>query len=240
MNERCDGPVHGVIFDKDGTLFDFQTSWGRWADAFLSDLSSGDTALKAVLAKVIMLDLETLRFDPKSFVIAGTPDEIAAELSPHLPANLQGQDLVARMNEAAASAEMVEAVPLAPFLQQLRAQGLRLGVATNDAEGPARAHLAASGVEQAFDFIVGFDSGFGGKPAPGQLIGFSKAMGLAPETIAMVGDSTHDLIAGRSAGMKTVGVLTGTALAADLEPFADVILPDIGHLPKWLGIGAQS
>ena len=49
----------------------------------------------------------------------------------------------------------------------------------------------------------------------------------------MVGDSTHDLIAGRAAGMQTVGVLTGMA-EAELAPLADAVLPDIGHLPDWL------
>lgn len=50
----------------------------------------------------------------------------------------------------------------------------------------------------------------------------------------MVGDSTHDLIAGRAAGMVTVAVLTGMADAATLSPHADVVLPHIGHLPEWL------
>jgi phosphoglycolate phosphatase len=50
----------------------------------------------------------------------------------------------------------------------------------------------------------------------------------------MVGDSRHDLQAGRSAGMRTVAVLTGIATARDLEGLADVILPDIGAIPGWL------
>ena len=50
----------------------------------------------------------------------------------------------------------------------------------------------------------------------------------------MVGDSTHDLRAGRAAGMQTVGVLTGTSLADELWPLADAVLPDIGHLPAWV------
>jgi len=29
-------------------------------------------------------------------------------------------------------------------------------------------------------------------------------------------------------------VLTGTAIASDLAPLADIVLPDIGHLPDWL------
>jgi phosphoglycolate phosphatase len=31
-----------------------------------------------------------------------------------------------------------------------------------------------------------------------------------------------------------VGVLTGTASRADLESLADIVLPDIGHIPAWL------
>jgi hypothetical protein len=55
-----------------------------------------------------------------------------------------------------------------------------------------------------------------------------------PETVLMVGDSLHDLKAGRAAGMRTAGVLTGIAAAEDLAPFADVVLPDIGLCPRWL------
>ena len=50
----------------------------------------------------------------------------------------------------------------------------------------------------------------------------------------MVGDSTHDLHSGRDAGMLTVAVLTGVAREDELAPHADIVLPDIGHLPGWL------
>ena len=107
-------------------------------------------------------------------------------------------------------------------------------MATNDAEAPARAHLGSAGVEDLFDFVAGYDSGFGGKPEPGQCLAFADAVGLDPEHVIMVGDSTHDLHAGQAAGMRTVAVLTGMAPGAELAPFADVVLPDIGHLPAWI------
>ena len=47
----------------------------------------------------------------------------------------------------------------------------------------------------------------------------------------MVGDSTHDLMAGRAAGMPTIGVLTGMAGAATLAPYADIVLSNIGEIP---------
>jgi len=65
-------------------------------------------------------------------------------------------------------------------------------------------------------------------------LAFTRALGLDPARVAMVGDSRHDLVAGRAAGMRTVGVLTGLAGSADLAPLADVVLADIGALPGWL------
>ena len=50
----------------------------------------------------------------------------------------------------------------------------------------------------------------------------------------MVGDSTHDLLAGQAAGMRTIGVLTGPAPHDELAPHADVVLADIGKIPAWL------
>ncbi|MCV4731927.1 HAD-IA family hydrolase, partial [Escherichia coli] len=92
------------------------------------------------------------------------------------------------------------AAPLVEVMARLSGMGLALGIATNDTEAPARAHLRAAGVEEAFGFIAGFDSGWGGKPAPGQLLAFAEALELDPRECAMVGDSLHDLHAAQAAG----------------------------------------
>jgi phosphoglycolate phosphatase len=139
------------------------------------------------------------------------------------------------INQEAARAPMIEAVPLGPLLDRFRASGLKLGVATNDGEAPARAHLSLAGVVDRFDFIAGYDSGHGAKPGPGMCLGFAAALRLDPARVVMVGDSRHDLEAGRAAGMQVVAVLTGLAEEGELAPHADAVLPDIGHLPAWLG-----
>ena len=227
------GAIRGVVFDKDGTLYDFEATWGRWTVELIDGLAEGDGRLAQRMADSVGFDLAQRRFDPASPVIAGTPDGAADLLGPHLP-DLPRGALIARMNALAARAPLVEAAPLAPLLAGLRGRGLRLGVATNDAESAARAHLQVSGVVAAFEFIAGYDSGFGAKPGPGMLEGFVRATGLPAGSVAMVGDSLHDLEAGRAAGMVTLGVLTGPATEGDLAPLADAVLPDIGHLPDWL------
>lgn len=225
--------IQGIVFDKDGTLFNFQASWGIWSAGLVADLAGGDGALAARLAAAIGYDLATGAFAPDSPVIAATPVEIAQCLLTHLP-GMTMAGLVARMNMLSAGARMAEAVPLVALLDQLRARGIKIGLATNDSEAPARAHLAAAGIAGHFDFVAGSDSGYGGKPAPGMLQAFASALALDPGDVVMVGDSLHDLMAGRAAGMATIGVLTGPAAAHVLAPMADAVLPDIGHLPAWL------
>lgn len=224
--------IDGVVFDKDGTLFDFRASWGGWAKTLLIRLGR-DADHAAEMGRAIGYDLYSSSFSPDSPVIAGTAQEIAAELAPHLP----GMDLravAAAINDAAAGAPMAPAVPLVPLLANLRARGLKIGLATNDTEAPARAHLESHEITEYFDFIAGYDSGHGPKPGPGMCAAFARQMGLEPGRVIMVGDSLHDLEAGRRAGMKTVAVLTGVAEAQDLAPHADVVLADIGAIPGWL------
>ena len=225
-----------VLFDKDGTLFDFQRSWGAWAGDLITRLAAGDLARAEAMAAAMGYDRPRARFRPESPVIAGTGDEVAALLLPHLPPQPDGlAGLSRRLARSAAEVPQIEAVPLAPLLDRLRGAGLRLGVATNDHEGTARQHLATHLAR--FDFIAGFDSGHGGKPAPGMLLAFCAQFGLRPDRVLMVGDSRHDLIAGKAAGMATMAVLTGVAGPAELSPLADILRPDIGHLPELLGLG---
>ena len=225
--------IRAIIFDKDGTLFDFQATWGAWAASFLERLSEGDAALRGALAEAIGFDTQTHRFHRDSVAIAGSQGEVADALLPYL-SGVPRPELIARMDQEAIHAPLAPAVPLAPYLSGLAARGLALGVVTNDAEAPARAHLHVSGVLDAFGVVFGYDSGFGAKPTPGPVIEAVRRLGATPEQAMMVGDSTHDLLAGRAAGLLTVGVLTGPADADDLAPYADVVMPDIGHLPEWL------
>lgn len=227
--------IRGVVFDKDGTLFDFNATWGAWArDVLVAETAQTPEQL-APLAEALGYDLEAGLFRKGSLVIASTVAEIAEAALPYVT-ETSTQALIDRFNAAAIHAPQVPATDLVAFVGRLKGAGLKLGVATNDGEAPARAHLRDAGVEARFDFIAGSDSGFGGKPAPGQLHGFCAAVGVPSEACAMVGDSTHDLHAGRAAGMVTVAVLTGVAEQADLAPHADVVLPSVADLPEWLGL----
>ena len=231
------GTITGVLFDKDGTLFDFDATWGAWAQGMAVELAEGDPALAARLATAIGFDLDAARFERASPVIAGTVAEVAALMLPLLPRH-DLQSLVATLDLGAQRAPQVPAADLPACLGGLKARGLRLGVATNDAEASARVHLQKAGVGALFDYVAGYDSGHGAKPGAGPLLAFSAAFDLAPATVAMVGDSLHDMAAARAAGMRAVGVLSGPATRADLAGAADVVLGTIAELADWLDAGA--
>lgn len=229
------GTIKGLVFDKDGCLFDFNATWGGFTAALLRQETRDVPDMLVPLADALGYNLTTATFRKDSLVIAGTADEVVAATLPFVP-ETSASALLERFKTASMTAPQIEVTPLAPLFSRLRTAGFALGIATNDAEGPARANLRSVGVEGHFDFIAGFDSGYGGKPAPGQLIGFCETTRLAPQDCVMIGDSTHDLHAGRAAGMTTVGVLTGVATRDDLAPHADHVFGSIAEIPQWLGM----
>ena len=158
--------IKGLLFDKDGTLFDFRSTWGGWTRRVVRDLSGGDPVRESALAMLLGYDLATGDFAADSAVIAHTTAEIRDLVLPHLPAT-DADDLLDRMNQMATENDMIEAVPLVPLFQRFTDMGLHLGLATNDAEVPARAHLERAHIGGHFHFVSGFDSGWGGKPGGG-------------------------------------------------------------------------
>ncbi len=225
--------IRGVIFDKDGTLFDFQSTWGIWTAQILVRIAGSDGALLGQLARALGYDTEARRVQPGSVIVAGTPMEIAVVIHGYMPAMSQTQ-IFDWLNKEAETAPQVLVTDLHRLTAELRRINLGLCVMTNDAENPARAHLASVEALDLFDFVIGSDSGFGAKPDAAPLLALADKMDIPAAACVMVGDSTHDLHAGRAAGMRVVAVLTGLAKVAELAPLADAVLPDVSYLPAWI------
>ena len=57
--------LDAVIFDKDGTLFDFRASWGAWTHSVLAEFAP-DAAEARRLGAVLGYDPDTRTFTPTS------------------------------------------------------------------------------------------------------------------------------------------------------------------------------
>ena len=133
----------GVLFDKDGTLFDFQKTWNTWSARMIEHFSDGNSGRRNAIADAVGFDLTHQEFDPDSIVIAGTNRQVAECVAAVLPdQNVdQIEDFLMR---SSLTATVSEATPLIPFFQLLKDNDLKVGVMTNDTEAGARAHWPRS------------------------------------------------------------------------------------------------
>jgi phosphoglycolate phosphatase len=229
--------IRAVLFDKDGTLVDFEKTWLGVAQTLALAAAGGDLDGAARLLDVAGFDAGEGRFRPDSVFAAGTNAEIVALWYPEL-----GEAERARRTESFNALTAAEgarrAVPLpgvAEAVAELRSRGLTLGVATNDSTEGARLTLAALGLAEAFAAAFGYDSVARPKPAPDPVHAFAALAGLEPRAIAVVGDNGHDLEMARAAGAGlAVGVLSGNGTRASLSPLADAVLASVADLPAFL------
>lgn len=232
--------IRGVLFDKDGTLFDFKATWGVFCDRMLDALAGHDDALKERLANAVGYDRQTGDFRTGSLIVNASTGEVDAAWADLVP-SLSLADVEEMSRKEMQNLPISPVCDLSALMTTLRDAGMKVGVATNDYELGATRQLSKANALDAFDFVCGSDSGSGRKPEPGMINTFCDLMGLLPEQVAFVGDSTHDLLCGKNAKVgQRIAVLTGPATREDLEELASVVLNSIEEVPGYLTGGAES
>jgi phosphoglycolate phosphatase-like HAD superfamily hydrolase len=108
----------------------------------------------------------------------------------------------------------------------LRARGAIVGVATGNLRDGARMKLASAGLDGTFDLDLG---AFGCEAEPRaevvRLAAKRCAWGNEGTNLVVVGDTEHDVRAGRALGARVVGVATDSHARAELAAAgADVIV----------------
>ncbi len=231
--------IRGILFDKDGTLIDFDRTWVPAYSTALDDLcnGSGDAGLKLRCLVATGYDEVTGGTVPNSPMAAAGNDEIAAmwlEVAKR-PRTEQAITRLVQVMENHAATHPVPLFDLGGLFEQLIGRGLVLGVATMDAEWVARQTLRHLEVEAHIDFCAGYDSGHGRKPGGGMVTAFCAHEKLHPEEVMVVGDNPHDLHMARDAGARlAVGVCSGVGGMEDLLPDADHIIEDATGIVRLL------
>jgi phosphoglycolate phosphatase-like HAD superfamily hydrolase len=115
---------------------------------------------------------------------------------------------------------------IAPLLDDLRAAGARLAVATSKAEPTARRILAHFGLDGYFDVIAGA-SVDGSRSSKAEVLAHALAqLQPLPERVLMVGDRRHDVEGAAAHGIDAVVVGWGYGQA----DFTDGGLPPAAHV----------
>ena len=225
--------IRAVLLDKDGTLTDFRATWEAWLGEAVPALAAASRADADLVAAAFGYDRALSRIAPGApFVTA--PESVTA----------LGVALAVGWTDAraarwiAARARDVPQVPVpgaARAVAEIAAHGIPVGVLTNARQVEAERQLRSAGILEHLVRVIGCDSGYGAKPDPRGAAAFADALGIARAEVVLVGDGLPDIAAARGAGLRALGVLTGTLdAAALLAAGAEAVLRDVSHLPRWL------
>ena len=188
-----------VIFDKDGTLLDFQATWNE-AIGSAFDLVADQNA-RQLAAELFGYNLEEMRVLPHSAFISET-----SETTDSLVADLIDVAAFKQTINEESQRHIVANTGATAVLNALIDSGWKLAVATNDSESCALDHIEAMKWSHLFTSVKGFDSGHGSKPGPGMVLAAAEECSALGGVYVMVGDSAHDILAGQAAGAVTVAI----------------------------------
>jgi phosphoglycolate phosphatase-like HAD superfamily hydrolase len=227
--EGAQHPIEAAIFDLDGTLIDT-------VEIYFSILYSAleRLGLPLVSRAAVLEAAEDGEFNWQGVL----PVEKMSRKEETL------KDLRAIIDEISPGLfrERATLIPRADHaLRILCGAGAKIGLVTST----RRKHLEAkllpmkrAGVEILLDAVVTADEVFRKKPAPEPLLVCAEKLGVSAVNSIYIGDMRADMMAGRAAGMMTIGVLTGFDDYDRLKKEnPDMIIDSVAELPQKLMIG---
>ena len=229
--------IRAVLFDKDGTLIDCDATWiPIYREVFMDMFGTDAGGAEALMARA-GYDRATNRLRAGSILAGGTTRQLVGVLWPDADEAAAAEKARRIDNDYIhlVAERLTPLMPLAPIMEELRAMGLKLGVATNDTHVSAKAHMTHAGVIGHFEEIIAADTVAVPKPSGNMVRKFAEITGLPPSAIAMVGDNHHDMEEARNGGAGlAIAVLSGNAAHEDIAHLADHTLASIAELPALL------
>ncbi len=158
--------IKAILFDKDGTLLDYQRTWAPINRAAAKLAAMNDPMLAARLLRVGGMDPDTGLTLSDSLLAAGNTLEIAKAWIA-AGARFGVAELTGRLDTLFTDA-VSEAVPvtdLARLLSRFHECGLKIGIASSDSEAAIYGLVERLSLRPWIDFVAGYDSGYGLSPS---------------------------------------------------------------------------
>lgn len=124
---------------------------------------------------------------------------------------------------------------IAELLKKLKANGIKICVVTLKNGDVARKVIKEMGLDFLVDIVIGDGDSKESKPSPEQITYVCKKLGIENKNAIVVGDTKIDIIAGKRAGCRTIGVLWGFGSKNELKNAgADFLIFDVNELENFL------
>ena len=234
----------GIIFDKDGTLMDFDAFWVSVTVKAMEDvLGSVNMDLSPMEEILEAFGVHNGVTDVDAVLCKGTyrqMGEIVYKILSRLGCSVGCDEMVKLVVDAYnRNADAGEVKPTCPCLGEvlrgLKAQGKKLAVVTTDNHPITKICLERLGIADLFDVIYADDGKTPSKPDPYCVVAFCKETGVEKDRVLMVGDTLTDIRFAKNAGIPSVGIAKTPRGRELLEPHADAVIPDPSLLPALLG-----
>lgn len=129
--------------------------------------------------------------------------------------------------------EFVHAKELLPgvlqHIEEARARGLKLGVASSSTTGWVKGHLARLGILDRFHCLRCRDDVANVKPAPDLYLAILECLGVAAAEAFAIEDSPNGITAAKQAGLRCVAIPNVITAGLDLSR-ADVVLSSLAEV----------
>ena len=114
------------------------------------------------------------------------------------------------------------------FLEQLRTEGIRAGIATSNSRQLVDSVLKARGIDRYFSSVVTGCEVKAGKPAPDIYLQAARNLGVSPEACMVFEDVPAGIRAGKRAGMTVTAVADefSAGLSDEKRRLADYYIED--------------
>lgn len=231
--------MKGIIFDKDGTLLDFEAFWLPVTDGVLKDLAHkfcvSAEAEKSVKQKI---GIHGGKVGRNSVLRAGTyaqMSEIVRAVFSQFGTEAAEKEMYRELCSAfEANMFRGEVVPTTPnlreLLQSLKTQGVKLFVATTDNLSITSVCLKKLGIEDLFDGVFTDGAGYPPKPDPYIIERITKEYFVPRDNLMMVGDTCTDLLFARKGRIKAAAYISQENDISFLSPSADYLIRDLNEL----------
>jgi len=228
-----------VIFDKDGTLLDFQETWVgiiRELVDLLKGYVPASSLIRERIEKALGLSLDSGAIDGKGALAMGTFSECNALITYCLYREGirwdRAQDIAEKTGIVVFGHEVRKkhvkaARGVDRLLTMLRSRGINLAVATNDKTADALIDMDLIGASPYLDLVIGADSVKQSKPAPDMVELICSRLGKSAGRAVLVGDTVMDAMLGRNSRvMLTIGV-SGIVPAEELAEHTDIVIESL-------------